>query len=63
MKDLIYYPTFEPRDLNWIKYALIYIDKFSPIIPDPGKTELSELYWTLFWRINISWIGRTDFIE
>ncbi|MBA7542659.1 hypothetical protein ES705_34983 [subsurface metagenome] len=47
MKDLIYYPTFEPRDLNWIKYALIYIDKFSPIIPDSGMTELSDLYWKL----------------
>lgn len=47
MKNLIYYPTFEPRDLNWIKYALIYIDKFSPIIPDSGMTELSDLFWKL----------------
>lgn len=55
MKNLIYYPTFEPRDLNWIKYALIYIDKFSPIIPDSGMTELSDLYW----RIN----DKTKLIE
>ena len=55
MKDLIYYPTFEPQDLNWIKYALIYIDKFSPIIPDSGMTELSDLYW----RIN----DNTNLIE
>lgn len=55
MKDLIYYPTFEPRDLNWIKYALIYIDKFSPIIPDSGMTELSELFWKLS--------DKTDLVE
>lgn len=53
MKDLIYYPTFEPRDLNWIKYALIYIDKFSPIIPDSGMTELSELYWKISDKTNL----------
>lgn len=47
MKDLIYYPAFEPEDLNWIKYALIYIDKFSPIIPDSGMSELSDLFWNL----------------
>lgn len=47
MKDLIYYPSFEPKDLNWIKYALIHIDSFSPIIPDSGKSALTELYTQL----------------
>lgn len=47
MKNLIYYPSFEPRDLNWIKYALIYIDRFSPIIPNSGMNELSDLFWKL----------------
>lgn len=47
MKNLIYYPTFEPQELNWIKYALIYIDNFSPIIPDSGRSNLTDLYWKL----------------
>lgn len=42
MKNLIYYPTFEPQDIDWLKYALIYIDQFSPIVPDSGKSELSD---------------------
>lgn len=42
MDKLIYYPNFEPRDIDWLKYALIYIDQFSPIIPDSGKGSLKS---------------------
>lgn len=44
MKNLIYYPNFESNDLNWLKFALLYIDNFSPIVPDTGVEFLSELY-------------------
>ena len=44
MKDLIYYPTFEPQNLSWLKYALIYIDGFSPIIPQSGQSGLSTQF-------------------
>ena len=44
MKNLIYYPNFESKDLNWLKFALLYIDNFSPIVPDTGVDFLSELY-------------------
>lgn len=42
MDKLIYYPNFEPRDIDWLKYALIYIDQFSPIIPESGKGSLTS---------------------
>ena len=42
MNKLIYYPSFEPQNMDWLKYALIYIDTFSPIIPDSGKDFLSD---------------------
>ena len=42
MDKLIYYPSFEPRDIDWLKYALVYVDQFSPIIPDSGKGSLSS---------------------
>ncbi|HQU96318.1 MAG TPA: hypothetical protein PLO39_09230 [Saprospiraceae bacterium] len=42
MDKLIYYPNFEPRDIDWLKYALIYVDQFSPIIPKSGKGTLSS---------------------
>lgn len=44
MKRLIYYPTFEPQDIEWLKYALIYIDNFSPIIPNTGKENISDRF-------------------
>lgn len=44
MKKLIYYPNFESRDLEWLKFALLYLENFSPIIPDTGEVFLSELY-------------------
>lgn len=44
MKNLIYYPNFESNDQNWLKFALLYIDNFTPIIPDTGIGFLSELY-------------------
>lgn len=44
MKNLIYYPNFESNDLEWLKFSLLYLDNFSPIIPDTGIPFLSELY-------------------
>jgi len=44
MKDLIYYPSFEPTDLDWLKYSMIYLDSFSPIMPPRGSSELSDIF-------------------
>jgi hypothetical protein len=44
MKNLIYYPNFESRDLEWLKFALVYLENFSPIIPDTGEIFLSDLF-------------------
>jgi hypothetical protein len=44
MKHLIYYPGFEVQDINWLKFALLYIDKLSPIIPESGKHFLTETH-------------------
>lgn len=47
MKNLIYYPNFESSDSNWLKFALIYLESFSPIIPYTGEKYLSDLYLKL----------------
>ena len=44
MTNLLYYPTFEMQNINWLKYAILYIDKFSPIIPSDGREKLSDTY-------------------
>ncbi|MDX1955734.1 MAG: hypothetical protein SFU20_09395 [Chitinophagaceae bacterium] len=44
MQNLIYYPTFEPENETWLKYALIYLDEFSPIVPPRAYSEVSEQF-------------------
>lgn len=44
MKDLIYFPYFEPKNEKWLKFALLYIDKFKPIIPYNRRDDISDLY-------------------
>lgn len=58
MKNLIYYPNFESRDLEWLKFALTYLENFSPIIPDTGEVFLSELYKKLQGETNLLKIHR-----
>lgn len=45
MEELIYYPAFEPKSIDWLKFALLYIDRLDPIVPASGDKYLSELYW------------------
>ncbi len=44
MKDLIYFPYFEPQNDKWLKFALLYVDEFRPIIPYNRKEDISDLY-------------------
>lgn len=47
MNKLIYYPSFEANNLDWLKFALLYIEKLNPIIPERGDRYLSNLFWQL----------------
>lgn len=42
MQRLLYYPNFEIQDLNFLKFALIYIDEIKPIIPLCAMDSLSN---------------------
>lgn len=44
MKELLYYPGFEVKDENWLKFALLYVRKLDSIIPPRGDNYLSDLY-------------------
>lgn len=55
MKDLLYYPNFESTNENWLKFALLYIDKINPIVPPNADGQFSLLYQKL--------IGETDLIK
>ena len=55
MNELIYYPTFEVIDPQWLKFALLYLDKLDPIIPTAGDGYFSDQ----FRRV----LGETDLID
>ncbi|MEM5558021.1 hypothetical protein [Aliarcobacter cryaerophilus] len=55
MKDLIYFPSFEPSNERWLKFALLYMDEFRPIIPDNRQNDISPLYKRI--------IDKTDLIN
>ncbi|MDD2654803.1 MAG: hypothetical protein PHI86_06845, partial [Candidatus Omnitrophica bacterium] len=42
MENLLYYPSFEIQNENWLKFALLYIDKLKPIVPFSGDKYISE---------------------
>jgi hypothetical protein len=42
MEELLYYPSFEVQNENWLKFALLYIDKLKPIVPYSGDKYISE---------------------
>ena len=42
MEELLYYPNFEIQNENWLKFALLYIDKLKPIVPYQGDKYISE---------------------
>lgn len=55
MKKLIYYPSFEIKHPDWLKFALLYIDELRPIIPQEGDKYLSADYREI--------IDKTDLIK
>ena len=58
MKDMIYYPGFETRDENWLKFALLYFDTLRPIIPYTIYSEKRYLSDTFQYVM-----GETDLIK
>lgn len=48
MNKLIYYPSFEVYDNNWLKFALLYIEELKPIIPWSGEKYLSDFHKKLY---------------
>ena len=58
MKSMIYYPGFEVRNINWLKFALLYFDELRPIIPDIPAPE--HFYLS---KNAIRVMGETDFIR
>jgi hypothetical protein len=44
MKKYLYYPNFEPPNTNWLKFAILYFEKFESIIPYNREHLISDDY-------------------
>ncbi|MDX8571476.1 hypothetical protein OZ666_07275 [Elizabethkingia sp. HX QKY] len=48
MKNYIYYPNFEPPESEWLKFSLLYLDKFESIIPYNRRHLISDDYSLIY---------------
>jgi hypothetical protein len=60
MQELIYYPSFEVQNPDWLKFSLLYIDKLYPIIPNTGDQYLSSSFRTLMDETDLISVYRPD---
>ncbi len=44
MKKFLYYPNFEPPNTEWLKLAVLYLDKFESIVPYGRQHLISDNY-------------------
>ncbi len=63
MNELIYYPGFEVTQIDWLKFALLYIDKLCPIIPMAGDSHLSDVSKRIIADTDLINIHRPDMDE
>lgn len=63
MKRLMYYPGFEVQSTEWLKFALLYIDKLEPIIPPTGDKHLTRLFNKLRDETDLIQIHRPEYHE
>jgi hypothetical protein len=63
MKSLLYYPGFEVRSEEWLKFALLYLDKLCPIIPEAGQPYLSDTFSTIRGETDLIFPNSPDYRE
>ncbi len=63
MKSLLYYPGFEVRSEDWLKFALLYLDELHPIIPEAGERYLSDTVETIRSETDLIWPDSPDYEE
>jgi hypothetical protein len=63
MRELIYYPSFEVQNREWLKFALLYFQKLDPIIPESGDIHLTDEYKMVVNETDLIQKHRPDYEE
>lgn len=53
MNPLLYYPSFEVKNQDWLKFALLYLKDIKVIMPEEGETKLSNEFWDIYKSTNL----------
>jgi hypothetical protein len=61
MDRMIYYPGFEMTNTEWTKFALLYLDALSPIIPHGADRYLSDAFRKLRSETDLIDVHRPDY--
>lgn len=48
MNPLLYYPFFEVKDQEWLKFALLYLKDIKIIMPKEGEQRLTNEFWEIY---------------
>ena len=60
MKEFVYYPGFEVRNQNWLKFALLFLGNLDPIIPYSGDKVLSDQWRQILNETDLLKINRPN---
>lgn len=60
MNRLLYYPYFEIKDENWLKFALLYADRVNLIVPQEGDRFLSPRFKEIYESTDLLRLYRPD---
>lgn len=63
MNDLLYYPGFEIEDQRWLKFALLYLERVSTIVPLGGDQYVSRQYEDIENKTNLLKRCRPELVE
>ncbi|CAH1057247.1 hypothetical protein [Paenibacillus pseudetheri] len=63
MQNLLYYPGFEIQDQRWLKFALLYLEEISTIVPMGGDHYVSDLYTFIEQETGLLKRYRPDYME
>lgn len=61
MNNLIYYPSFEFKDREWLKFALLYLRNVHMIIPERGERNLTREFHDIYDSTNLFRIYRPEY--
>lgn len=63
MKKFIYYPNLEPPNTEWLKFSILYMEKFESIVPYGRQHLISDEYRRLLYETDLVEMYSPEFMQ